>query len=221
MIAFIINRDRLGLPAKLADWLSFHGITPIFIDNASTYEPLLQFYYETSYEVYRIFKNVGSRVVWEQGLLDRLKITDKRYIVTDSDLDPTDVPDDFLDVLQEGLNRYPDRFKCGLGLRIDDLPDTDLAKQVKALEMHYWVNSLDDQYYNSQVDTTLALYERRTYNGTQDFLSACRTKPPYLIKHVPWYYKSWKDLPEDEQYYFSHAAAGHTYWCNQIKKQVV
>ena len=104
--------NRLQLPVKIADWLWEINVDPIFVDNNSDYPPLLEYYKTTPYQIIRMPQNYGYKVVWEQNLLEKLGITGN-YIVTDPDLDLTGIPDDFLSVLEEGLNRYPQFDKCG------------------------------------------------------------------------------------------------------------
>jgi hypothetical protein len=192
MKCLIINFNRLALPSKLADWCANHGLEPIFIDNNSDYPPLLEYYGRCPYTVVRMGRNYSYLVVWNQNILDRLGITG-RYIVTDPDLDLSGVPDDFLSVLEEGLNRYPQFDKCGFSLEINDLPPVSPL----IWEMQFWQKPLDSMYFDAAIDTTFALYKVRhaTWSGI-------RTNRPYTAHHVPWYYKNAEDLPEDEQYYY-------------------
>ena len=102
--AFIINFNRLLLPMKLADRLYDCGLEPIFIDNNSTYAPLLEYYKTCDYQVVHSKINYGHTVIWDLGLLDKLHVAnDEKFIITDSDLDISDIPSDFLMVLEAGL----------------------------------------------------------------------------------------------------------------------
>jgi hypothetical protein len=193
----IINFNRLTLAKNLADWLHSKGCEPIFIDNNSDYPPLLEYYNTCPYRVVRMDKNYGHRVIWDKDIVNLLGIKDW-YCVTDSDLDMSSVPDDFIDVLATGLIRYPEFNKCGLSLEINDLPDGDFVKE--KCEARYWLRPLDKDYFDAQVDTTFAMYKANGY-----FLEGIRTNRPYTARHVPWYYKDINSLPEDEQYYFRTA----------------
>ena len=210
MKALIINYNRLTLPAAMADWLAENGCEPIFIDNCSTYEPLLEYYHHCPYMVMHLNRNYGHKVVWtpEATILQRLGITD-RYIVTDPDLDLSAVPSDFLEVLHEGLNRYPEYKKCGLSLEINDLPDNPEIRAMRDnCEARYWTEPLDDRYFKAAIDTTLALHraDARHYFHRP----ALRTNRPYTARHVPWYYEGLADLPEDEKFYFQTAGNSST-----------
>jgi len=200
--ALIIIYNRLNLPVKIADFLFAHGIDPVFIDNNSDYMPLLSFYGTTAYEVIRMDQNYGYKVVWEQKLLEKLGITGN-YIVTDPDLDLTGIPDDFLSVLEEGLRRYHQYDKCGFSLEIKDLPKTPFCPL--DWEIQFWQNPLDGRYYDAPVDTTFALY-KVPYHSTKGL----RTNRPYTCRHMPWYYFDFKDMPVDEQYYFSTTKESHS-----------
>jgi hypothetical protein len=216
MNVLLINYNRLLLPQKLTDWCTEHNYRPIIIDNNSDYPPLLEYYENCPHEVIRLKTNYGSEVIWRAGILNLLKIQSD-YIVTDPDLDLSGVPDDLLQVLQQGLLRYPNIGKCGLSLKIDDLPDTKLSREVMELEKRYWTNSLDDLYFDAPVDTTFALYRFGVSHERADLFNSIRTKPPYTARHVPWYYTDINTLSEDEQYYFQSSRDDSTYWTRQMK----
>jgi len=197
MKILIINFNRITLPSQMADWLSERGCEPIFVDNNSDYAPLLEYYYKCPYTVVRMGKNYGHQVVWQQGLLDKLRIGSE-YIVTDPDLDLSKIPNDFLPVLKEGLRRYPQFSKCGFSLEINDIPHQCTINW----ETKFWKQPLDEQYFDAIIDTTFALYKTKEFS-----YSAIRTNRPYIARHVPWYYTWVKDLPEDEQYYYNTQSA--------------
>jgi hypothetical protein len=197
----IINYNRLKLPSALADWVYLHGLTPVFIDNASDYEPLLDYYRHCHYEVIQMDANYGKSVVWDHGILKRLDIT-TNYIVTDPDLDLSDIPYDFMDVLKKGLKKYPQFDKCGFSLEINDISDQSIyfeGKTIREWEYQFWVNPMDKEYFNASIDTTFALYKTDVFS-----LNALRTNRPYTAKHIPWYYDQGKN--EDENYYCATAS---------------
>jgi hypothetical protein len=207
MKALIINYNRLTLTAALANWCAANGLDPVFIDNGSDYPLLIEYYASLSpYPVVRLDGNYGHKAPWlpQLGILDKL-VGGEQYIVTDPDLDLEGVPSDFLAVLARGLVQYPWCDKVGLSLEISDLPDIPAANYVRyKCEARYWTRPLGDMYYDAPVDTTFALYRAgvRAYS-----VNGIRTRRPYTCKHVPWYYKDVKELPEDEQYYFTTANA--------------
>ncbi len=203
MQCLIINFNRLTLPRALADWCYVYGLEPIFIDNNSDYPPLLEYYKKTKYEVLRLNTNYGHTVIWQYPVLANLGITG-RFILTDPDLDLSNVPEDFLQVMENGLNKFPDYDKCGLSIEVNDLPDDDEGNLINEIEYKYWHEPLDDLYFYADTDTTFAMYrsEKVPYSH-----SAIRINRPYTCKHIPWYYRDYTKLPKDERYYFETALA--------------
>lgn len=206
----IINFNRVTLTKAVADWCWLNGTFPVIIDNNSSYRPLLDYYKnECPYEVIRLSKNYGHKVVWEQKILKHLGITG-RYIVTDPDLDLSGIPGDFLNVLNEGLDRYPSYSKCGFSLDISKLPEGDLKKWEASL----WSHPLDNMYFHAPIDTTFALYRE---NVDYYSLSAIRTNKPYTVKHKPWEYTQVSKLPKDEAYYVRTANSASATGKHRIK----
>lgn len=182
----------------MADWLYERGVDPVFIDNYSDYSPLLEFYKNSPYQVIRLYSNFGHTVVWNEtiNILRRLKING-RYIVTDPDLDLNGVPDDFLDMLNRGLELYPVD-KCALSLEINDLPNSAEGIFIRAHEAKYWKDPFNDLFFKADTDTTFALYRA----GTKYTHSAVRTNRPYTCRHIPWYYTDFNLLSDEEKHYF-------------------
>ena len=201
MKALIINYNRLTLTINTADWCASHGLTPVIIDNASNYIPLLDYYNHTPYQVLRLSKNWGHKVLWDYPVLQKLGIKE-RFIYTDPDLDYTGIPDDFLKVLNKGLDKYPVS-KCGFSLEINDLPEDEEGNFIRfGPEAPYWQKPLDDMYFDALTDTTFALYR---YPLKEFTYSAVRTNRPYTCRHIPWYYRDYSALPDDERYYYQTA----------------
>jgi hypothetical protein len=203
MYALIINYNRLELPVKMADWLSARGINPVFVDNGSDYKPLLKYYKNTRYHVFYLLANWGHTCIWnpELNILGRLGITG-RYIVSDPDLDLSSVPENFLDVMNLGLDSYPQFDKCGLSLEINDLPNSEEGNFIRFYEARYWQHPLDSHYFEAAVDTTFALYRE----GVKEYShSAIRTNRPYTVKHLPWYITDFNLLSDEEKNYFRTA----------------
>ena len=200
MKCVILNFNRLLLTKNTVEWCLKHSLEPVIIDNASDYQPLLDYYSSKPCEVLRLDRNYGHKVLWEQWLFRKLGITD-RYLLTDPDLDLSGVPDDFLQVMHEGLDRYPVFDRIGLSLEIDDLPNNDLGRSVYKHEIRFWNNPLDSLYYEAEVDTTFALHKITNYNT----YNSLRVGKPYTARHLPWYYTDFNSLSDDEKNYFQTA----------------
>ena len=113
----------------------------IIVDNASTYEPLLEWYESCPYEVVRLKENIGPHAPWT------IPMQQTFYVVTDCDLDIGGVPLHVLHVLHDGLQRYQEIIKVGLSLEIFGLPDEYAYKaDVLARESRMW-----ETYYNDKI----------------------------------------------------------------------
>jgi hypothetical protein len=98
--------------------------------------------------------------------------------------------------------------KAGLGIKIDDLPDTyEHKNDVLAWESQFRGRHLRDGCYLAPVDTTFALYRP----GSLYHVRALRTDFPYLIRHLPWYQDSSHPTFEDS-YYARNADPKSTSW---------
>jgi hypothetical protein len=48
-----------------------------------------------------------------------------------------------------------------------------------------------------------------------------RSAPPYVARHVPWYYTARDEIPEDEMYYLnSTKSRGSTFWTDKILESI-
>src|SRR4051812_4741112 len=156
---FINCRDRLSCLLMLVRWLEAAGYEQIhLIDNASTYPPLLEYYEQTPHNVVRLRENTGHLAPWTSGTIDRL--AQGPYVVSDPDVVPTEsCPYDAAGRMLELLERYPDYYKVGLGLAMDDIPSTyELAEWVVKWEAQHWEKEVEPGVYDAPVDTTFALY---------------------------------------------------------------
>lgn len=194
----LINvRDRVTSLRALVKWLEAAGHERlVLIDNASTYEPLLDYLDESPHEVIRLGVNHGSRALWIAGL-----VPSEPFVYTDPDVIPTaDCPADAVDHLADLLNRYPSFQKAGLGLYLEDVPES-----LPSLEWERSLVSPDRELepgvFGSLIDTTFALYRP----GARFDYHAIRCGAPYTARHTSWYV----DEPNGEDtYYLAHAMPG-------------
>jgi len=213
--AFIINYNQLTLPKAMADYLAdVPGLFPVIIDNASTYEPLIEFYRTCPHKVLRLDKNYGNCVLFNPDIdvLSMVGLTKQdRFIMTDPDLDLSNIPKDFMPLLHEGLDKYPQVCKAGFSLEINDLPNTELTKTVLNFELSNWTRRADDKFYFAYIDTTFCLCRRWFH----DFPSV-RTDRPYTARHVPWYYTK-DNMPDDAKYYVNSLTRNHSFYSREMK----
>jgi len=198
MRVYIINYNRLTYLRQMVEWCKAHGLTPIIVDNDSNYKPLHDYYHTKPCQLIRMPKNYGHVVMWH----NLIELPKDRFIITDPDLDMSGVPDDFLQVMHQGLDRYPETPKCGLSLEISDLPDSEEGRLVREIEGVFWEKPLDDLYFDALCDTTFAMYREGWRGYTID---AIRVNRPYTARHYSWYYTDFDSLPEDEKHYYRTA----------------
>lgn len=210
--------NRFMWAKTMCEFLSDNGCEVILMDNGSTYKPLLKWYDVCPYKIHHMTDKCFNRGLWETGLID--SYGDKNYILTDPDLDLSEVPSDFVEKLFIGLDNNPDVMKSGLSLRIDDLPDNDYTKEIISWEKKWWERPRDiNGFYISDIDTTLALYdsERTKRFYTDGFFLAVRSPEPYVARHLPWY-NTPENLSEEERYYMDSVkieTRGH--WSHRYK----
>src|SRR3990167_8865928 len=157
--AFIIMFNRFTWAKNLAEYMSDTGCEVIFIDNNSTYPPLLEWYKTAPYKIHKFKEN---RLAFDFWYKDVLKDYDCRYyIVTDPDLDISHIPKDYLEILFKGLKSNPDKWKSGFSLEINDLPDNEYTKVIIEWEKMFWNAPTDENgFYMVDLATTFALYDR-------------------------------------------------------------
>lgn len=208
---YINNRDRLTTTRRLAEQCSRLTLAEVVIvDNASTYPPLLDWYYRCPFRVEMLPTNVGPRGVWTSPrLATHVERGITHYVVTDSDLDIEDVPRDVLTLLESGFDRYPWAIKSGLSLEINDLPcGYPYKSQVRDRELPYWSDQVDAEFFRAHIDTTFAMY--RTGSGWGGYGPALRTNRPYTARHVPWYQVG--EDTDEERYYLQHLSTAGIFW---------
>lgn len=193
----VINcRDRVTDLRALVAWLERAGHERItLLDNASTYEPLLDYLRATPHTVVRLTANVGSRALWHANL-----VPNEPFIYSDPDVVPTEeCPLNAVEHLHELLERF-EAPKVGLGLMLDDVPPEhrDLPWE---RELVMPAHEFAPGAFNSLIDTTFALHAA----NAEFSYYAVRTGAPYLARHMPWYRD---ELDEEHRYYVAHAMRG-------------
>jgi hypothetical protein len=189
MIPVIVNcRNRLTTTRKLCEQIAaLDNAYPIILDNASTWEPLVEWLNDCPFEVIRLTENIGHHAPWTAKLVDRPN--DGFYCVTDCDLDLEGIPADLMEVLQVPLKSFRGPvIKSGVALRIDDLPPWQT--QVREWESRFWRQRADGFRYWAPIDTTLAMYRSHTPVRIATKVAgvrAVRAGGDYTARHTPWY----------------------------------
>lgn len=209
---FINNFNRLSSLQQLIKDLEERGYYNLhIIDNKSTYPPLLEYYKDCPHRVHRLAKNLGFKAFWRSGLWYRY--FRDYYCYTDSDLSLVEnCPDDFMEKFYKLLKSYPEVFKVGFSLKIDDLPD-HYAKKLEVIEWEsrFFKVLKEKGAYIAPIDTTFALYRPFARRGKRDgSVEMLRTAYPYQCRHLPWYVNS--SDPGEEELFYNSAIKKPTHW---------
>lgn len=209
----VITRDRVSYTRLCVTSLERYAeLLDIFIvDHGSTWPAMLDYLDSSPHPTWRL----GDRpphALWTWNELGSI-VGRAPYLVTDPDVVFDDgCPGDWLMRLDMELRATSDAVKIGLGLRIDDLPDTPLGEKVRAWESMFWrQRTWTKQAWRAPVDTTLALYRSLGIIPGSNITPAVRLDVPYLLRHLPWY----GELDEEEsQYYRARLVPGSSHWAN-------
>ena len=210
MNIYITNFNNLERGFKqLVLWLRILDMEPNVIDNASTYQPLLDYYLEEKIRVHYEPTNRGPYAFWQLGWH---KQQTERFIVSDPDvIPPLGCPGDLIVQMDAMMTRHG-AVKVGPSLRIDNLPNHYAqAEAVRAWEAQFWERPIEGAYH-AQIDTTFALYEpgSEAWPGG----SYLRLAPPYQFEHFPWYEDS-ANPSEELKFYRSTIRPDYTHWSRQ------
>ena len=216
MDCYLTVYEQLTWPRQMATECVRLGLNPIILDNGSTYPPLLEWLDVCPYPVIRLGHNAGCYGFWKGTR--QLTLT-KPYIVSDSDLDLSGVPNDVVVRLEEALFLNQDVAKVGLSLEIDDLPEAyPFREAVLNWERKYWTTPAWDGWL-AGIGATFALYDpARNDLLDKDFYGAVRLDRPYTARHLPWYI-DFENLSDELRYYFERCDhAAYAYWGSRAKK---
>jgi len=193
MKIFINNRNWLTWPKAMAEKFSDEGHETIFIDNGSSYPPLLEYYESCPFQVIRL-ANLGNQAAWRAGIVTGLK---EYYVLTDPDYDLSDVPSDWEEALMQGFELFPGLTKCGLSWDESRVPRENPAWTIDEFGKYpqgtpyAWGKPIGHDFYGVACDTSFAIYKP----GVPFSISGIRKGRPYTGIHMPWHITL--DPPED------------------------
>ncbi len=197
----INNRNRLTTTKNMVEKLL--SLNPndqiIIIDNGSTYEPLLDWYYSIQDKIEIIWgKNEGHLALWALRMNKRLP---ELFVYTDSDIELNEnFPKDWKQIMSNYYHKYGFE-KVALGIKIDDIPEHyRYINQVKRNEGVWWLNELEPKVYTADTDTTFSLIKN---TGNNPFKSIRLCQDNMISRHIPWYIDL-ANLDEEEKYYLDN-----------------
>jgi glycosyltransferase involved in cell wall biosynthesis len=226
MKVYINNRNYFTWPKAMAEILLNQNHEVIIIDNNSTYEPLLDWYdKEKDVKLIRLDVNGGHESPWKFGIVDRSDY----YVVTDPDLDISEVPRDWDKNLKEGLEKY-NCGKVGLSLSEKCIPEDnpawildDFCSAPDGDHPLRWGEEIKlcERFLNYPVDTTFAIYSP----SMPYFIGGIRSNSPYTAKHLPWHIvpfinknsSSYQIEMNDELYFYFSKASNSSVTKSRLK----
>ena len=219
-VPIIINNfNRLDTLKKLISSLEARGYFNIFIiDNLSTYPPLLEYYRECQYKVFRLDVNIGTLALWKSGIIRQFE--NNFFIYTDSDVVPIEeCPEDFMLFFLNALKKHKLAQKVGFSLKLDDIPDCNqLRDSIISYEGHYYdYYNKDESLFRAPIGATFALYRPHgKYNHANNYIEIYRTAYPYMARHLPWYQDTLN--PDEEEKYYLERIGERTFWSKRSKQ---
>lgn len=220
MKIYINNRNYLTWPKNMAETLLNQGHDVYIVDNNSTYKPLLDWYnQQKDIKIIKLGINGGHKAPWVHGIID----TSDYYVVTDSDLDISTVPNNWDEILISGIKEFNVE-KAGLSLSEKNIPCgnpswilDNFCDYPNGDHPLRWGNhiKLNEMFFNHPIDTTFAVYAPKTRHS----ISGIRTNTPYTAKHLPWHIVLNKDnnpnefqieMDDEIYYYFMNASSVST-----------
>lgn len=177
----------------------------VILDNASTYEPLLDWYSDCGYTVERFAENYGHHALLTAYSPEKLG---DYFIHTDPDLDLNEIPEDTVDILKIPYLANQSCIKSGLSIRLDDIPQNAiLNKPCRATagntifqhESMFYTHPVmlgDHQFYSAAIDTTFYLSRTKYWRSLRNIVPGFRAAAPYRCRHMPFYYTEKIEDPE-------------------------
>lgn len=183
------------------------------IDNASTYQPLLDWYKNDVPQIKFVNKFTDKSVEIEiiyhpenEGHTVWLKYLDRfpeEYVLTDPDLlfNP-EMPNNTISILSD-IGKRLNYDAVGLALDISDHDCMDATyggQSVYNYEKQFWENKIQseqEEIYIANIDTTFGLhFKSATITGTR---GCVRVAGRFTCKHIPWYRKDKSPLPVSDE----------------------
>jgi len=200
MSAVVIGYNQYTFIKNMVEQLEKYTSDIIVIDNASSYQPLLNYYANAfKYTILKQKENYGHNVY----RADRIqKIVGDLYLLTDPDLQfNANLPENFIREFIDIMNYFQaSRVGFALFINSDDIR-TDVTfsgRSIKEWESQFWQKPLiyppipRMELYNADIDTTFCLVNRK-FQGHH-----IRVAGDYTCFHIPWHNNFQCQLDEGE-----------------------
>lgn len=225
---FVIVHNQLEILKKTVNSYEKFIKTPIQIiyhDVCSTYQPTIDYLNEKKTQGYTIYNStVNNHHTVMDSVEDFLKKHPEceYYVITDPDIELSDVNGDILEFYIYLLNTY-NKTSVGPMLRIDDIPDYYPRKK-NVLEGHgiqFWNCPPTSVVYKNNVykilfcdtDTTFQLRSSKNLSRVFPHNNSIRCYAPYCARHLDWYIDPNNLTPCQKNYMETTTRISH--WCNK------
>lgn len=230
MKIFVTNRNYLTWPRNMAAKFAAEGHEVTFIDNGSTYTPLLDYYSTCGLNVIRLDNSLGNRAPWAAEIVTKL---DEPYVASDPDYDLSMVPSDWDQVLLEGFKEFPHLNKFGLSWEEYYVPPENPAWIEDQFCKYWpqdlpmtWGNKLPNNWLGYPCDTSFAVQRPHTIGE----IGGIRKGRPYTGMHMPWHITlepsakpeaKWVLMDDEIAYYFLTCENSSHTWGRMVRYGMV
>lgn len=189
---------------RLKQWENIGEI--IIVDNASDYEPLLEWYDTSPCTVIRLESNMGHKAPWDSGVVSGLGTS--VYAITDPDLDLSSTSKKTINKCLKALYEFKGVGKVGLRLEYKDVPEaSSYYEHIQSYERNRQINTriVNGVLIDVSIDTTFAVYDVPNY-----FIGGVSL--PESARHIPWYYsKEERESDAEFSQYIKSATSASSY----------
>lgn len=169
----------------------------VIFDNASTYEPLLDYLRTVDVQVIQSPINQGPRGAFNYMFQQTLNPNIKFFAMTDPDLDFSECPEDLIEHMLDGLDQFPWAPKACPAIRFDDIPASfPWYQRALDIEVPLHTDTISSQWYRSKCDTQFAVYR----SPSHFHYDTIRAKTPYRLRHLA-YYKTAMTITDEDKFY--------------------
>ena len=197
---YLTNMNRLSTTKKMVEdlfKLNSNAIINI-IDNASTYQPLLEWYELIKNDV-NIIKHTENKGCWSFFYSGHFNnCNDDYYIYSDADLELNpNMPYNWQEILMDYHKKY--NRKASLVLKLDDIPEGELKDKIKFHQQVCWGVTEEKNVYHGVTDMTFS-FDAKSSGYRYD---SVRIGGDFECRHIPWYI-DFDNISDEEKYYLEH-----------------
>jgi hypothetical protein len=216
----VLNYNQLTYVRNLVNWWRWYSDGDIYVlDNASTYQPLLDYYFEDKdLRVQRCLENrcpENLRDFLDSYIHERYPY----YVISDADISPHPAtPPNFLSVFRHVIDELGFHH-AGFGLITSDLPEWSTDREntmrneanMRNEPVTVAFDGEEHQGYKAPIDTTFGMFSTANGGwyapmGIEDWTNSLRVFEAF---HLPWYIDGSRVNAEMDNYFRSAKFRDH------------